>query len=183
MTDLAALARRVARLEAEADVRRVAMDYFRLCDALGPDTPFDELGALFARDAAWEGRGRYGAAFGRHKGRTAIVAMLASYADPPHFALNAHYLASETIAITGEDRATAGWMMLQVSTYRDGRSDLRSAALTVDFIVEDGVWRIARFVTDNIFSRHVGPWNDEASIPVPVTPDSQQPAGASHERP
>ena len=46
-------------------------------------------------------------------------------------------------------------MMLQVSTYRDGRSDLRSAALTLDFAVEDGAWRIARFVTENIFSRDV----------------------------
>jgi hypothetical protein len=58
-------------------------------------------------------------------------------------------------------------MMLQVSTYHDGRSDLRSAALTLDFAVQDGAWRIARFVTENIFSRDVGPWNDEAPISVP----------------
>lgn len=158
---------RLVRLEAMASVRGVATRYFRLCDTLGPDTPFDELGALFARDAVWEGRGRYRKAFGRHEGRAAIVAMLAAYADPPHFALNAHYLSSEDIVVTGEETATAGWMMLQVSTYRDGRSDLRSAALTLDFVIEDGAWRIARFVTQNIFSRDVGPWNDEAPISVP----------------
>lgn len=171
MNELAFLARRVALLEAEAAVRRVAMRYFRLCDTLGPDTPFDELGDLFARDAVWEGRGRYRKAFGRHDGRKAIVAMLASYANPSHFALNAHYLSSEVIKVTGTgtDTATASWMMLQVSTYRDGRSDLRSAALTLDFVVEDEVWRIARFVTENIFSRDVGPWNDEAPISVPET--------------
>jgi hypothetical protein len=143
------------------------MRYFRLCDTLGPDTPFDELGRLFTHDAVWEGRGRYRRAFGRHEGREAIVAMLAAYAVPPHFALNAHYLSSETIDVRGEDAATGSWMMLQVSTYHDGRSDLRSAALTLDFAVQDGAWRIARFVTENIFSRDVGPWNDEAPISVP----------------
>jgi len=69
--------------------------------------------------------------------------------------------------VTGADTASAGWLMLQVSTYRDGRSDLRSAALSLDFVIEDGAWRIARFVTENIFARDVGPWNDEAPISVP----------------
>jgi hypothetical protein len=170
VSDLALLGRRVALLEAEAAVRRVAMRYFRLCDTLGADTPFDELGDLFAVDAVWEGHGRYQEAFGRHAGRAAIVAMLASYARPPHFALNAHYLSSEIVDVTNQDSATAGWMMLQVSTYHDGRSDLRSAALTLDFVVEDGVWRIVRFITRNIFSRAIGPWNDEAPISVPETP-------------
>lgn len=158
---------RLARLEAADAVRRVAMRYFRLCDTLGSQTPFDELGALFTRDAVWEGRGRYRKAFGRHEGRDAVVAMLSAYADPPHFVLNGHFLSSEDIAVAGEAAATGSWMMLQVSTYRDGRSDLRSAALTLDFIVEEGAWRITRFVTENIFSRDVGPWNDEAPISVP----------------
>lgn len=183
MSDLALLARRVALLEAEGSVRRVAMRYFRLCDTLGPETPLDELGGLFAKGAVWEGRGRYHKAFGRHDGRDAIVAMLASYANPPHFALNAHYLSSEVIELTDEDTATASWMMLQVSTYRDGRSDLRSAALTLAFTVEEGVWRIARFVTENIFSRDVGPWNDEVPISVPESSKSSHAAGGSYEQP
>ncbi|MET1755730.1 nuclear transport factor 2 family protein [Novosphingobium sp. RD2P27] len=164
---LEGISARLTRLEAAEAVRRVATRYFRLCDTLGPQTPFDELGALFTRDAVWEGRGRYRKAFGQHEGREAIVAMLASYAEPQHFALNAHYLSSEDIDVTGAATARAGWMMLQVSTYRDGRSDLRSAALRLDFAVEDGAWRIARFVTENIFSRDVAPWNDEAPISVP----------------
>ena len=164
---LAAIEVRLARLEAADAVRQVATRYFRLCDTLGPQTPLGELGALFASDAVWEGRGRYRKAFGSYHGRDAIVAMLATYADPPHFALNAHYLASEEIVVTGAEAAQAQWMMLQVSTYRDGRSDLRSAHLTLDFVVEDGAWRISRFVTANVFSRDVGPWNDEAPISVP----------------
>lgn len=163
----AALERRIALLEAEGAVRRLVMTYFRLCDTLGPATPMEALGGLFTRDALWEGRGRYRKAFGRHEGRDAIVAMLAGYADPPHFAMNGHYLSSEAIDVTDEGSATGRWMMLQVSTYRDGRSDFRSAALTIDCVVEDGAWRIARFVTENIFSRDVAPWNDEAAISVP----------------
>jgi hypothetical protein len=94
--------------------------------------------------------------------------MLRTYADPPHFVLNAHYLAGEIIAVRDESSASANWMMLQVSTYRDGRSDLRSAAIAIEMAREDGAWRIARFTTDNIFSRDVGPWNDEAPISVPT---------------
>lgn len=163
----AAIEARLARLEAIEAVRRVVTRYFRLCDTLGPDTPFDELGDLFAVDAIWEGRGRYRKAFGRHEGRAAIVAMLASYARPPHFVLNAHYLSSEDITLTGDQSAQGGWMMLQVSTYRDGRSDLRSAALTIDCRIEQGAWRIARFVTEAIFARDTAAWNDEAPISVP----------------
>jgi hypothetical protein len=164
---LALLSQRIALLEAEAAVRRVVMDYFRLCDTLGPSTPMDVLGGLFTRDAVWEGTGRYRKAFGRHEGRDAIVAMLASYTSPPHFRLNGHYLSSETIDVADAGHATGRWMMLQVSTYRDGRSDCRSAALTIDCVFQDGAWRMSRFVTENIFSRDVGPWNDEADISVP----------------
>ncbi|WP_068079356.1 nuclear transport factor 2 family protein, partial [Novosphingobium rosa] len=167
--DLASLARRVARLEAEGAIRLVVATYFRLCDTLGPDTDWAAMEALFTRDAVWAGRGRYARAFGRHEGRSAIMGMLRAYADPPHFVLNAHYLASEIITVHEGpgSGASASWMMLQVSTYRDGRSDLRSAAISIEMAREDGVWRIAAFTTDNIFSRDVGPWNDEAPISVP----------------
>ena len=161
------LSRRVATLEAEGAARRVVMDYFRLCDTLGRDTSLDRLGGMFTRDAIWEGRGRYREAFGLHEGRAAIVAMLARYADPPHFALNGHYLSSETIAVHDDTHVTGQWMMLQVSTYQDGRSDFRSAALTIDLTIEDGAWRIAHFVTEAVFSRDVAPWNDDAAISVP----------------
>jgi hypothetical protein len=165
---LASIVARLDRLEAEGAIRGVIADYMALCDHLSPDTPLDALGALFTRGAIWEGRGsRYAAAFGRHEGRDAIVAMLGGYADPPHFAFNAHYLASEAI-IVGAGSATGRWMMLQASTYHSGASDLRSAELEIDFAVEDGLWRIAHFCTTNLFSRRVSDWNDAASIPVPT---------------
>ena len=164
------LAARVARLEAEQEIRAVMMRYMELCDRLDADTPMDELGALFTTDAIWAGKGaRYGAAFGGHRGRRAIVAMLDRYRLPiPHFAMNAHFLSSETIDVSeGQGRAKGRWMMLQTSTYADGRSDLRSARLEVGFAIEEGRWRIASFETENLFSRPVDRWDDPAEVPVP----------------
>lgn len=174
-SEIAMLRTEIELLRAEREVRAVVMRYFRLCDTLGPDTPFDELGGCFTRDALWEGRGRYRKAFGRHEGRTAIIAMLASYAAPvPHFAMNAHFLSSEAIEVVN-GQAIGRWSMLQTSTYRDGRSDLRSAALTIRCVVEDGSWQIAHFITENIFSRDIDHWSDAAPISVPET-SSKEPS-------
>lgn len=172
MTDNAIMAR-LAALEAEASIRRVMTRYMELCDHLDEQTPMDELGDLFTHDAVWAGKGaRYAEAFGGHEGRAAIVAMLDGYRRPkPHFALNAHFLCSESIAVNGV-QAQGSWMMLQTSTYASGASDLRSARLEVEFRFEDGMWRIARFTTENIFSRPVSSWISHAEIPVPPTPAS-----------
>lgn len=162
------LEERLIRLEAESAIRGVLARYMELCDTLGPDTPMDEMGDVFTSDAVWAGKGaRYGAAFGAHHGREAIVAMLGAYRGPPsHFAMNTHFLASETIKVC-DAAAVGNWMMLQCSTYAGGASDLRSARLSVDFAIEDGMWRIARFETVNLFSRAVDTWNDETAIAVP----------------
>ncbi len=166
MNDAAILARLDA-LEAEAAIRRIVARYFQICDHLGPDTPFEELGALFTQGARWQGSGRYQAAFGGYEGRDAIVAMIRSYCVPqPHFAMTAHFFSAESITVTG-DSAVGEWMMLQTSTYTAGNADLRSAALTLGFARADGRWRIADFRTANIFSRRVDHWNDTADIPVP----------------
>lgn len=161
------LLERLNRLEAEADIRRLISRYFKICDDLGPQTDSDELGRLFSEDATWEGKGRYKQAFGGHRGRKAIVDMLASYCAPkPHFSMNAHYLASESITVDG-DTANGKWMMLQCSTYHDDSSDLRSAALDIDFAKSGADWEIAHFRTTNIFSRQINGWNDDAEISVP----------------
>jgi hypothetical protein len=104
--EVAGLRAELAGVRAEREVRAVVMRYFRLCDTLGADTPLEELGLCFTRSAVWEGRGRYRTAFGRHEGRDTIVAMLGSYAQPQaHFAMNAHFLSSETISFEGVDAA------------------------------------------------------------------------------
>ena len=166
MSDQAILGR-LQDLESEAAIRRLVARYFAICDDLGPDTPFEELGELFTEGALWEGKGRYAKAFGRYEGRAAIVEMLRSYCVPiPHFAMTAHFFSSENLSATGASGA-GQWLMLQTTEYAGGTSDFRSARLTMKFARERDVWRIAHFKTENIFSRKVELWNDDEDIVVP----------------
>jgi hypothetical protein len=165
---LEALRERLDRLESESAIRALVTTYFELCDRLEAADALGAIGALFTGNATWTGTGaRYGAAFGAHAGRDAIVAMLARYqGPPPHFTFNAHFLGSERITVEG-DRARGYWLMLQTSTYAAGTSDLRAARLDLTFERSAAGWRIARFETTNLFSRPIERWDDPTPIPVP----------------
>ena len=167
-SSIARLTARLDALESQAAMRCVMTDYMALCDRLDASTDMRCLGDLFTPDAVWIGIGsRYAAALGGHRGRAAIVAMLDAYRTPPHFAFNAHFLTSEKLTVDG-DTGKGRWMMLQTASYSNGSSDLRSARLEVDFARTDGRWQIARFATENLFSRPIDRWDDPAAIPVPV---------------
>lgn len=175
MTELELLRQRVDALESEQAIRACLHRYMDLCDELSPQTPLDELGNLFTLEALWEGKGaRYAKSFGGYQGRAKIVAMLGKYAtNPPHFALNVHYLTSECIRVEG-DQAQGSWNMIQVSTFSSGGSHLNSARLSITFSREEGVWRMAHFQTENRLSRPVSHWTSEANLPVPDTTELQQ---------
>ncbi|MEP3349421.1 MAG: nuclear transport factor 2 family protein [Marinomonas sp.] len=168
MTELDQLLARVDALESEQAIRVCMNRYMDLCDHLNPETPLEELGNLFTENARWEGKGaRYAKSFGGYEGRQAIVDMLAKYtALPAHFTLNVHYLSSEVIKVEG-DKAFGSWNMIQVSSFSAGGSHLNSARLSVSFLRENGVWRMAHFETENRFSRPVSDWNNDAALPVP----------------
>ncbi len=164
------LRERVAALEGESQCRRTLSRYMELCDSLDATTDMVELGELFCEDAVWEGRGgKYGDAFGGHRGRRTIVAFLNSYREPEaHFESNAHFLTSEQIEVRGP-RAHGSWVMLQTPTFRDGSSFLLAARLRVAFRRDSDAWRIERFSTTNLFSRPIeGGWELEAALPVPM---------------
>lgn len=164
-----ALTARLASLEAESEIRGVVARYMEICDALDADTPMDELGEIFTTDAQWRGKGdKYGATFGGHEGRDAIVAFLNSYREPNlHFTGNVHFLGCENLTVTGQS-GTGTWVMLQTPTFADGGSFVMAARLNLDFRTEDGRWRISTFSTTNLFSRPVeGEWNADVPIPVP----------------
>lgn len=168
MSTLAELQSRLERFETEHALRACMNRYMVLCDALDASSPLDELAGLFTTDALWEGKGaRYAASFGGYRGREAIRAMFATYMKTPaHFALNVHFLTSELIEVN-EQGASGSWVMLQTSTFADGASHLNAARLTVRFARQEGAWRMAHFQTENLFSRPVGAWNSEATLPVP----------------
>ncbi|MDK2778027.1 MAG: nuclear transport factor 2 family protein [Pseudomonadota bacterium] len=168
MNELEQLRQRVSELESEKAIRACISRYMDLCDHLNPATPLDELGNCFTADACWQGKGaRYAKAFGGYDSRDAIVAMLAQYAtEPAHFSLNVHFLTSEQIVVSGHE-AHGSWNMIQVSSFSAGGSHLNSARLEVDFRQEQGTWRMARFQTENLFSRPVDHWSSDERLPVP----------------
>lgn len=169
MIDLLSLLQRLEAFEHQQAIRCCINRYMTLCDQLNAATPLDELSELFTRDARWEGKGaRYAGSFGGYQGREEIRAMFATYMKTPaHFALNVHFLTSEVITVEHES-GVGHWVMLQTSTFADGASHLNAARLKVDFIFEEGAWRMAHFQTENLFSRPVSLWNSEATLPVPA---------------
>ncbi len=167
--DISALAKRVARLEAESAIRAVVARYMEICDQLDADTPMDELAGLFCKDARWEGAGKkYKGTFGTHIGRAAIVAFLETYRTPePHFRSNVHFLTSEKISVDGST-AQGTWVMFQTPTFSSGESFIMAARLHLSFELEDANWRIKSFRTTNLLGRPIdGGWHSRASIPVP----------------
>jgi hypothetical protein len=85
-----------------------------------------------------------------------VAAFVGSYLPPSeHFRLNLHYLTSESIGVDG-DAAQGQWIMQQISTYADGRSELFGTRLNIDFRCVDGVWLIAHLRTQRLFNTELG---------------------------
>lgn len=161
---------RLEQLEAHNAIRNCLNRYMEICDELNPKTNLDELMALFDAECIWEGVGeKYAKSFGRYDSWQAIYNMFKSYTQKEsHFVMNAHFVSSEQIEVQ-QQYATATWLMLQTSTFRDGRSHLNSAKLNVKFAQQkDGSWKIKHFQTQNIFSRPVTNWQSDAELPVPT---------------
>ncbi|MGL6243551.1 nuclear transport factor 2 family protein [Pseudomonas sp.] len=152
-----ALLQRLATLEGESQVRRLMARYMDLCDVPRAPTYVRELAELFSEDAIWEGVGSQTAqTFGQHRGRDAVAAFVGGYLPPSdHFQLNLHYLTSESIVVDG-GTARGQWIMQQISTYADGRSELFGTRLNIDFRCVDGVWLIAHFRTQRLFNTGLG---------------------------
>jgi hypothetical protein len=152
-----ALLQRLATLEGESQVRRLMARYMDLCDVPRALTQVRELAELFSEDAIWEGVGSQTAqTFGQHQGREAIAAFVGGYLPPSeHFRLNLHYLTSESIVVDGST-ARGQWIMQQICTYADGRSELFGTRLNIDFRCVDGAWLIAHFRTQRLFNTGLG---------------------------
>lgn len=147
------LLQRLATLEGESAVRRLMARYMDLCDVPRAPIRVSDLAALFCVDAIWEGVGRQTAqTFGQHHGRDAVAAFVGGYLPPSdHFQLNLHYLTSESIQVDGQ-AAQGRWIMQQISTYADGRSELFGTRLNIDFRCVEGTWLIAHFRTQRLFN-------------------------------
>lgn len=151
------LLQRLESLEGESQVRRLMARYMDLCDVPRAVTRISELAELFSVDAVWEGIGASTAhTFGQHQGREAVAAFVGSYLPPSeHFALNLHYLTSESIQVHG-NTAKGQWIMQQICTYADQRSELFGTRLNIDFRRVNGTWLIAHFRTQRLFNTALG---------------------------
>lgn len=160
---------RLQQLEDEQAARVCISGYMRLCDRLDSQATVQAIGALFTADACWEGVGEpYATRLGRHLGREAIESMMAGYVrTPAHFAMNAHFLCSESLTRQPDGPLCGRWLMLQTSTFNAGGSHLNAAEITVTFRREAGEMRIHHFVTRNLFSRPVDHWHADDVLPVP----------------
>lgn len=158
--DLAALSRRIDVLESEADIRRLQGRYMFLCDTPCPEfgvvddaDRIDRIMELYADDAIWEGVGDYyDNQFGRATGKAEIRAHFERFwtpSDKRALVLNAHYLTSEQIHVSG-DEADGQWIHLQPWLYSDGTALLRSSRLNNTFRRIDGRWLITRTRTENV---------------------------------
>ena len=175
-TDLADLKRRLSVLEAEADIRRLMARYMWLCDTPLPEYPGD-LGPVerielivehFTRDAVWEGVGAfYDNQFGYSKGREQLIEHFEGFfitksdtQNPSaHLLLNAHYLTTEHIRVNDDGVTAEGnWIHMQPWLFSDGSALLRSSRLHNAFELEDGVWKIARYRTENVFVATLPDW-------------------------
>lgn len=168
--DLTAILARLNKLEAESAIRNCINRYMEICDALDANTDLNELMDLFDSNSIWEGIGeKYAKSFGRYESWQAIYDMFKSYTQKEsHFVMNAHFVSSEQIYVE-QQQAKATWLMLQTSTFRDGRSHLNAAKLSVKFQQQaDGTWKIKHFQTENILSRPVSHWDSTAELPVPT---------------
>lgn len=159
MQELAALKAQTLTLQAEADIRRIMARYMLLCDVPLPEHGLDEKGrldaivGLFSADARWEGVGSYyDNQFGASVGHEQLYRHFERFFKPssPQMILNCHYLTCEQIHVRGET-AEGQWVHFQPWIFDDGSSVLRSSRLNNAFRRVDGVWKMTRYRTENVF--------------------------------
>jgi ketosteroid isomerase-like protein len=183
--DMTDLVRRIDVLEAEAEIRRLQARYMFLCDTPMPEhgckddaERIDLILQLYTGDAVWEGVGEYyDTQFGRVEGAAAIRRHFETFwggKTDPSLILNCHYLTSEQIHVhAGGVTADGQWVHMQPWLFSDGTGLLRSSRLNNAFRKEpDGVWRITRTRTENVFV-----------APLPRTWASAFPSGSVLMRP
>lgn len=156
---LDALTSRIDTLEGEAAVRRIIGRYMLLCDTplpegdLPPEQRIEMIVDLFSDDATWEGVGPYYEnQFGFSSGRAELIKHFQGFFQPrePEMLLNCHYLTSEQIKVDG-DTALGQWVHFQPWIFSDGSSVLRSSRLYNAFKKVNGVWKMSRYRTENVF--------------------------------
>lgn len=117
-------------LDIEA-IKQLKAEYCAICDD-GHDP--DRIGALFAEDGVWEGKG-----IARAEGREEIRELFRSFAE--NISFSQHNVFNPRIEVNG-DTAHASWYLLGPFTFREGkRQNWLAARYEDDCVRVDGTWK------------------------------------------
>lgn len=137
-TDLAAIERRLAKLEAVEEIRHLKLRYGQLCDA---GYPVDPILEMFTADAVWDGGDTFGSFHGLDEIRTFFVGIN----EEVGFAV--HYMIGDAVVVDDDVRtARATWHMFEAATMRvDAVPEAMwlAAVYEDEYRCEDGVWRFS----------------------------------------
>ena len=161
-----ALEARLARLEAEEEIRRLKARYGALVDArYGRDGPrpraeiepiAGEIAGLFTEDAVWDG----GAGLGVCRGRDAIRERFLE----PTLRFSWHYFVKPSIEVVGS-RARGSWDLLAPCTTRDGVASWMAGVEEDEYARVDGRWlHAAMKLKVVLFAPHAQGW-EPARLP------------------
>ena len=123
--------RRLLALEAMEEIKSLKARYCVYCD---DDYDADNIAALFAEDAIWEGGD-----FGRYEGRAEIREFFVNAPVMLPFAI--HMVMNPIIEVNG-DTATGIWYLFQACTFGEsGRAVWGSARYDEEYARLDGAWK------------------------------------------
>lgn len=129
--DLAALEKRITRIEDIEAIKYLKSQYCEICDDL--HNP-DRIASVFAEDAIWES-----ADFGIARGHKEIQELFANFKKM--FSFSQHNIMNPRIEVNG-DRATGIWYIMGPWTYAETKEE-KWLALRYDddYVKIDGEWK------------------------------------------
>jgi ketosteroid isomerase-like protein len=140
---------RLRVLEDLEEIRKLKARYAAACD---DNYNADDIAALFAEDASWDG-----GALGKADGRAAIHRFFSRAAEFFPFAI--HNVMNPIIDVDG-DRATGQWYLLQPATMAKGNQAVWLAAVYHDeYVRSAGRWMFKRLkVTSHFLTPYEEGW-------------------------
>lgn len=149
MSELAQLRAQVAELKAERDIQRLQTAYGYYVDK----AQWDEAADLFARDATLEIAAR-----GQFRGQDRIRAYLHALPPLEHGTVFNHMQLQPLISIAPDGRTAWGrWRAIMEVGFVDREELCGEATYENAYIVEDGVWKIAKL---HCFVTYYVRWNE-----------------------
>lgn len=157
-TELQALERRIARLEAVEAIKALKYRYWRACDGKDPEA--------FRRCFVREGASVDFGSLGRFDDADPIAEIFADVAlmkrDGRYVILDMHHGVHPEIALLDDGTATGAWTLrFRTLNLVDGTETVMAGEYDDRYVIEDGEWRMAQ-------SHFAMLWNRTVPLPADV---------------